>query len=354
MDSRLHCGISSAQVKDIAAYLLGDGVAVSEYRLLGGGLFNTTYFIETDCPKKKLVVRIAPINRQFLYPFEQNMMKAEPALQRMMADIGIPTTRIVQYVPAGEVIDREYSVSEYVPFIPMNDSSLKDIDLSYLYEDIGFYMKLIHEIKIDGFGWPQPIHSPNSYSYSIHDSNQKFEIPKNEFLAAPHDNWYDFLVEYANENILRMGELDYISQGEASGQLEILEKYRSLFDKVTESRMTHTDLWQGNVLLQKDESGERYQIGAVIDADRAIFGDREFDFAMGWMYSNGFEKGYQRAGTPYILTDEEKEEACIKREIYSLLYDFFGVYIFSTQFDEVDGSKHYVKQIREKYNNLLK
>jgi Predicted aminoglycoside phosphotransferase len=341
MNSRLHKEISKVEISAICANLLGNNAEIIEYRLLGGGMFNTTYFVHAKCTggERKFVVRIAPINRQYLYSYEREMMRAEGILQRMIGDAGIPTTNIIQYVPAGKIIDREYSITEFLPSIPMNDPSLKDVDLSYIFEDVGRYTKIMHSITADGFGWAIP------------DGDGK--------ITAPHKTWYDFLIAHANENIERMTELDYFTRDEASRQIEIIQSRKAMFDKVTVPYMNHTDLWEGNVLLrkalsQKDEGTDKYEIAAIIDTDRTIFGDREFEFAMGWMCNDHYYKGYNEiCGACSPESDDEKAETETKRMIYSMLYQFFQTYIFSTQFDYPDTSKYYAERIREKYSRLL-
>jgi|GEM_PF-802058 len=339
MNSRLYREITSEEISAITAHLLDNAperADIAEYRLLGGGMFNTTYFVRAKYSggERTFVVRVSPVNRQYLYSYEREMMRAEPGLQRMMADAGIPTTRIIQYVPAGEVIDREYSITEFLPSIPMNDPSLKGADFAYIFEEVGRYTKIMHSITADGFGWAMPAENG---------------------VTAPHKKWYDFLIAHANENIERASEIDYFSRDEASCQLEIIESRKDIFEKITVPYMNHTDLWEGNVLLRKDESADKYEVAAIIDADRTIFGDREFEFAMGWMCNDHFFRGYNKIGSVYApVSDEEKAEIQTRREVYSMLYQFFQVYIFSTQFDEVDASKYYAERIRERFSRMLK
>lgn len=56
----------------------------------------------------------------------------------------------------GTVLDREYIISEYIDSIPMNDPSLSDINLDYIYSSVGSCKKKLHEISNDRFGWKRP------------------------------------------------------------------------------------------------------------------------------------------------------------------------------------------------------
>ena len=122
MKSRLHKEISREELAAIVKHLHGEQAELIDSHLLGGGMFNTTYFASTKKPDSRLVIRIGPINRQYLFAYEKKMMQCEIALEKKMREAGIPTSKILQYVPAGEVIDREYLIVEYMDAVAMSES----------------------------------------------------------------------------------------------------------------------------------------------------------------------------------------------------------------------------------------
>lgn len=62
--------------------------------LLTGGLFNTTYFVETE-KHGKTVLRVGPINRHLLMPFEHHLMEAEELVYSLCAAHGVPASEII-------------------------------------------------------------------------------------------------------------------------------------------------------------------------------------------------------------------------------------------------------------------
>ena len=50
--------------------------------LLSGGLFNTTYRLETVT--KTAILRLGPVNRHLLLPYERNLMAAEGDILQLM------------------------------------------------------------------------------------------------------------------------------------------------------------------------------------------------------------------------------------------------------------------------------
>lgn len=99
-----------------------------------------------------------------------------------------------------------------------------------------------------------------------------------------------------------------------------------LFDIKEKPSLVHTDLWDANILVRKAEN--TWEIAAVIDADRAIFADREYELATPWLVGEDFMRGY---GVPLDMT----REGCLRREAYNLLGNFFAAYVFKVQYDDM-------------------
>lgn len=77
----------------------------------------------------------------------------------------------------------------------------------------------------------------------------------------------------------RLVELNGLSVGEADDLLLKFYQNKALLDEIKESHLLHTDLWEGNVLLDN----ETLEIAAIIDCDRAVFGDVDLSLpARGW------------------------------------------------------------------------
>ena len=56
---------------------------------LTGGLFNTTYLVETE-EYGKTILRAGPVNRHLLMPFEHHLMEAVESVYSLCGALGIP------------------------------------------------------------------------------------------------------------------------------------------------------------------------------------------------------------------------------------------------------------------------
>jgi fructosamine-3-kinase len=186
----------------------------------------------------------------------------------------------------------------------MNDESLKDIDLGYLYEEAGRLTSRIHKIANGRFGWLRP-----SSDWGLFNS------------------WSDFILSFAGEAADKADAYDVFAAADTVRFRDIFAENRSLLDEITVPHMTHTDLWKGNILLTKD--GDDYRIAAIIDLDRTIFGDEYLDISTGWMVNDAFLKGYGR--------NIEKTASYENRQfLYKLLLAFCEAYIYKVEYEEID------------------
>lgn len=300
MKSRLYREITQQDITEIAHDLLGTGAQITEARVLKGGMFNTTYYLEAE--GQAFALRVGPVNRQLLFAYEKDMMAAEPHFHALLSAHGIPTTQVVCYRPAGSVIDREYIITTYLPSIPMNDETLKGADLAAAYTQAGAYTHKMHDITGKRFGWWRP------------DGSKAY------------DTWYAFIKAFADECIQQCGRHGIFDEPD----LKLFDAYmrdastKKLLDAIQTPRFVHTDLWQGNVLLKKENGS--YTVAAIIDHDRAIFGDTQWDLAMPWMHNDAYLQGYGSMPVPDADTLE-------RRTLYRVIGNLFGAYVANIQYD---------------------
>lgn len=312
--SRIYEEITIHQISKIVKDLYGTGVKEISYNILKGGLFNTSYFVKTDIEEKGIVLRVAPINKHLLFEFEKDMMSAEPIFHELLQKNNIPTTRILKYVPHGEVIDREYIISEYIDSIPMNDPSLSKMDLSHVYKEVGFYAKRIHMITNEKFGW------------------------KRKDSWGEYEKWSDFVLAFAKEAEDKAKEHKLFTKNEIEKFHNIFTGSIEILDEINVPYMTHADLWQGNILLKHCEGG--YDLAGIIDLDRTIFGDKYWDLCNPWIINNEFLSGYNER----IPQTDNHNRRCY---LYQLLGSFFTVYVVLIEYNDY---KWYEK---EKNNAVL-
>jgi len=99
---------------------------------------------------------------------------------------------------------------------------------------------------------------------------------------------------------------------------------RELFDEITVPSLVHNDLWDPNVLVRRDEDGELH-IAALIDADRAVYADREYEFIV---YENhpSFMKGYG-----YEFSMDLHSRA--RRTAYQMMLSFLCTFVYEIQLE---------------------
>jgi aminoglycoside phosphotransferase (APT) family kinase protein len=294
--------LKQAEIKAVITDLYGNTARITECWLMEGGLFNTTYHIQTDADHSGLVLRVAPVNRQLLFDFEKSMMSAEPIFFEMLAEKKIPTSEVVHYDNSFNVIEREYILFRYIPSLPMNNPDVPQEAKPALNQRVGEILALMHGIKGDQFGWKRPGGTSELF-----------------------DRWGTFLKRFASEIAERSANYGVFKDAELSGFTQVFEDSR-VFDQVRQACMVHTDLWEGNVLVQQNE-GE-WGVAAIIDVDRAVFGDPDMEFNSAWALNPDLLRGYgRRLGS--------SPEANFRRQAYDLLWEFMYAYVWFVQYENM-------------------
>lgn len=120
-------------------------------RLLTGGLFNTTYLVDT-ADQGRTVLRVGPVNRHLLMPFEHRLMEAETQVYALCEQAGIPVSQVLALDTSKSLIDRDYMLVRYIPSKPMNEVTLQSADKARICEDVGRYTARMHAIHAPRFG----------------------------------------------------------------------------------------------------------------------------------------------------------------------------------------------------------
>jgi aminoglycoside phosphotransferase (APT) family kinase protein len=298
--SRIFKELHHAEIKKVVSNLYGSDTRIIDCCLLKGGVFNTTYLVKTNNERNGIVLRVAPINRHLLFDFEKSMMAAEPLFYQMLQDKNIPTSEVIHYDNSFKVIDREYIIFKYIRSIPLNDISVPKEVKAGLYQRLGEIIALLHDIKSEKFGWKRP--------------NSDLDM---------YDNWGAFIQRFAKEIAARASSYGIFSDVQISRFINIFIDTTE-FDKITQACMVHADLWEGNVLVRENEG--KWEIVALIDVDKAIFGDKDLEFASPTMLNDDFLRGYGSRAA-------ESLDSIFRRNAYKLLESFMYAYIWFAQFE---------------------
>ena len=110
--SSLYRELSESELQQVISTALH--TTFTDYRLLTGGLFNTTYFVDTvDCGK--VVVRMGPVNRHLLMPFEHQLMRTEAMFYDLCRAGGVPVSEVLFLSTDKSILDRDIMIVRYIP-----------------------------------------------------------------------------------------------------------------------------------------------------------------------------------------------------------------------------------------------
>lgn len=298
-ESKLISPVSDGILLSIVRRALGPSAQIENRTLLKGGKFNTTYRIGTLGAERDLVIRLAPVRQELLYRFERSLQRAETQIYGLLESRGVPVPKVIRHDDSREIVDREYIITEYIESIPLEDANLSGNAYQDVMRSLGAFARLIHSISGEGFGW--------------------FGMSRASGLAG---TWHGFLSEFVEEIASRSDRFGVTPMKHVRKVQSILGQGPALFPDPRPIALLHNDLHPGNILMRK--GGNAFEIAALIDADRALFGDPDFEFATSGLIDGGFMDGYGRPLDP-------SPEAVFRRKMYSLTWNMLDADACMTQ-----------------------
>jgi len=292
--SNLFQEISIEAIRDIFVGALGEKT-IWAASLLGGGMFNTTYLVEYGALHKKAVLRLGPVNRHLLMGFEENLMAAEVYTYSVCQRLGIPCSQVLACDTSKQVVDRDFMLVEYIPSIAMVNAPLAEGKRKELYREMGAYLARLHQVIGGSFGF-----------LSRFCAGQRFET------------WGGALIFEVEDITSRLERLGGWQPQEAEAMRDIFYRSRGLLDEISTPHLLHTDLWEGNVLLDRDT----LEIVAIIDSDRAVWGDEAFEFASPWMENPALKEGYAS-----FRREPAPAHDGARRRLYRMFYCLLEAYV---------------------------
>lgn len=301
MSSSLYLELSKNELTKIVSEALHTEVYSAQR--LTGGLFNTTYLVET-VKYGPVVLRTGPVNRHLLMPFEHRLMEAEEYVYDLCEKHGIPASQILAVDTSKRLIDRDFMFVRYIPSKPMSEIVLEPQDKVRICRDIGVATAKLHGIKASRFGRIAEVKDGGGFTL-----------------------WSEALLHELHE-WERVGVTTALFEETEHIQIrQLFQKSVPYLDEVKEPRLVHTDLWPGNILICIDTF--KPQFAAIIDADRAIWGDPDFEFSsIRWTYTEeSFWEGYGRK-LSQTLADH------VRRGVYTLLNRLWNTYVYSCEYNQ--------------------
>lgn len=231
--------------------------AVVQARELTGGWFNTIYRVDRagDAP---VVIKFAPPPDHLVMRYEHGLLETEVEVLSLLATEGIPVPRVLAQ---GET----YFIMEHVPGESLSAAAgtVSRAEREVLDAEFGVLSARINTITGPRFGRFRDDHcASDSWSGAFTEMVE-------DLLCDAADT--GVALPIAPQTVRQYGEV-----------------YRAELCEVREPRLVLWDLHPGNVLV------ENGRIAAVIDCDRALWGDpnMEYAFRSSAQTSDEFRTGY--------------------------------------------------------------
>ena len=320
--SRLFKAVSDKELRMCSRTYLGEELRSA--RLLDGGLFNTTYRLETAT--RSTILRLGPVNREYLLPYERRLMEAEQLAGALLHSHEIPTSTILAVDCSKRLLDRDIMVVDCLPGVSLSTievSADKSREINFL---TGTLTKKLHGITAGEL--PQPFSRPYGRIGSV-------------VAGYGGASWSEALRIEVQLWRQQAETIDLFTKEEFDRFEGIFRQFSALFDAGCQSpRLVHADLWAGNLLV--DAEGK---LLALIDCDRAIFGDPEFEFAAGWLAGEDFCRGYS-------AWPDASPEGVLRRRLYHFLLNLEDCYVHLGEYNNEAEGKALCAEVLEELNNL--
>jgi len=284
MENSIKPKLSEGQIGAIAERVCGK--RADSFKELSDGWANAAYLIALE-DGQEVILKAAPAAGTRMMRYEKGLMKAEVETMRLVKKDGrVPVPQIIAHDSTCELADCEYFVMEKLDGVPYNKikRELPAEQRESIEYELGQYNRLVNELRGDRFGlYAEPA----------------------EAGAAWRDVFHRLLVSVLEDGEEAGVELpvDYAAiRQEVAARLHVL-------DAVTEPRLVHWDIWDGNVFVKDG------RIAGIIDFERALWGDPLIEAYFGrFVASDAFLRGY---GFKNGLSKEQRQ----RRLLYDLYLD---------------------------------
>ncbi len=236
------------------------------------------------------------------------MMDAECHVYNLCREKGIPCSEVVYCDTSKKIIDRDFMIVKYINSDSLCGAKITEEEKREIYREVGRYTKTLHSIKSNHFGRVSEI-----------------------LQGVKFDSWTEYLL-FEVRSILNKGRAVQLWDEMYQKRIEqiFIDSHVTL-DEVKCASLIHTDLWEGNVLVK---SGNCV---AIIDPDRAIYGDVEMEFASPWMINDDFLFGY---GEINYSPDWRK-----KQKIYRIFFCLIDAYVWEFEYGQPQRTKELLDEI---------
>jgi aminoglycoside phosphotransferase (APT) family kinase protein len=250
--------------------------AVAGSRPFTGGTFNAVHQVSL-ADGTRLVVKLPPAAGTPLLRYErQGILGTEALYYRLAGERGGVTVPAVVAVDAADAAGG-YLVMTECPGTPWPQLAPPPAgrERDELRAALGGQVARLHTITGTGFGYPS------------------------ESVGPLRETWRAAFLDMVQAVLADAETFAVALPRPVDDVLEWFDDRAAVLDEVTTPVLVHFDLWDGNILVEPDAAGHR--ISALIDAERAFWGDPLAEFVSLALYGDierdaAFLDGYRGAG----------------------------------------------------------
>ena len=285
----------------LSAALAGAGVSwdvVADQRRLTGGTFNAVYLVSL-ADGTRLVVKIPPGPDTPLLRYEQGILGTEALYYRLAGqcpEVTVPAVVAVDtaVAPGGYLVMTECPGRPW----PELDPQPRGAERDELRAELGGQVARLHTITGTGFGYPSGAVGPL------------------------RETWRAAFLDMVNAVLADAETFAVTLPRPIAGILEWFDARAAVLDEVTTPVLVHFDLWDGNILVETTGAGHR--VGAVIDAERAFWGDPLADFNSLALFGDieqdpAFLRGYRAGGGTVTFDSAARQRRSLYRAYLNLI-----------------------------------
>lgn len=287
---------------------------------VSGGLFNTTYSVLIEMAGE-YIFRFGPVNRHLLLPFEAKLMENEKYAYGVLKKAHLPVPAVAIYDTSHQSLDRDYAIVEKISGNALNQVALSEIELFKIYKELGKYVKQMHQIKRNRFGYIADVEKGCGY-----------------------ESWFSFFWDEVCSICESMKKFHVLSTEELKKVIDIIQKNRPYLEEIKTASFVHADIWDGNILVDYQQG--KWRITGIIDAERAVFGDPYFEFAGNFITNPALFDGYGEIPLPGTV---EQRKLC-----YLLFFTLINIYVWKVEYAKESVCRGYKKELYKLLANAEK